>query len=155
MQDKSNVFLTGEQKELFEKFFEALTASEPNKDEDITIEFSGAGAEEVSEFTPTPREVLELARYWANLRVDYEYFSFLHACEGSDWTRERMLATHRLSRITDIIGDEQVRKIVAEVYEKFGKDEDPHDWNVFFYGTKEQREQVQDKVQRELKPVRT
>jgi hypothetical protein len=137
------------------KFFEALSASQPNKDEDITTEFSGAGAEQVFEFTPTPREVLELARYWANLRLDYEYFSFLHACEGSDWTRERLLASHRLSRIADVLGKEQVQKIIEEVYDKFGKDNDPHDWNVFLHGTKEQWEQVQDKVQRELKPIRT
>src|SRR5688572_23013716 len=125
MQEKSKDLLTdrdhnpSEQQSLDEivaNFFKALEAAPVNIDKDDDKDDRDE-AKEFPEFTPIRRELVELVRYWANLRLDDQYFFFLFPQSGSNWG---VFASHRISRIAEVLGDEQVKKIVAEVWEKFG-----------------------------------
>jgi hypothetical protein len=64
--------------------------------------------------------------------------------------RVQPFAYRRISRISDLLGEEEIRKVVDEVENEFGKAQDPRVWDIFLHGTHEQCEQFRQEVQREL-----
>jgi hypothetical protein len=108
---------------------------------------NGPGAAEVVGFVPTRHELLELAKYWTNVAVDIEYDWFLYGQVGSSDMRRRPFARRRIGRIQELLGD-AVDKVVGEVYEEYGKKQDPRSWEVFLHGTEEQRKAFKEEIDR-------
>ena len=63
-------------------------------------------------------------------------------------------ANRRIWRIAKILGEDEVRKTIDEVYTEFGKDLDKRTWDIFLNGTEEQRAALQEEVQREMNESR-
>jgi hypothetical protein len=49
-----------------------------------------------------------------------------------------------------LLGEEKVRKASDEVYDEFGKKQEPKLWEIFLHGTKDQWEQVREEIWREI-----
>jgi len=111
---------------------------------------NGPGAEEFPEFDPTRHELIQIVKYWTEEWLDLDYFMFLYNQTGSDWLRKSHFAHRRVGRIAEILGDDEVKKTIDEVYTQFGKTKDKRTWDIFLNGTEEQREEIQDEIQREL-----
>ena len=56
------------------------------------------------------------------------------------------MAHHRLSRIADLLTQDEITKVRNEVREKFSRDVDPKYWNIFLNGPQEQWDQVSEEV---------
>jgi len=113
-------------------------------------EVNGPGAEEIQGFVPTRDELIQIVNYWAEIELDVNFFMFIHDQVESHWLRESSFARHRIWRIAKILGEDEVRKAIDEVYAKFGKDLDKRTWNIFLHGTKAQRATLQEEVQQEM-----
>jgi hypothetical protein len=114
-------------------------------------EVNGNTAVEVPEFHPTHHELLQLVKYWKTVALDIEYFWFLFEQVGSSDTRQQSFAYRRINRIAVILGDEAVKRTIDEVYEEFGKKQNPKTWDIFLNGTKEQWEEVRNEIHRQEK----
>lgn len=112
-------------------------------------EVNGPGAEEIAGFVPTRHELLLLVRHWAETAVGTEFKVFWTAQTGSTEIRLQPYAWNRINRIGNLLGN-CVEKIVEEVYEEYGRGQDPRVWQVFLYGTQEERKAVQDEIQKRL-----
>jgi hypothetical protein len=113
-------------------------------------EVNGRGAEEISAFVPTRYEMIQLAKYWANVAIDIEYFWFCCEQVGSSDRRRRSFAWRRVSRIAELLGENEIDQAVKDAYDDFGKSRDPRIWNIFRNGTREEREQLQREFAEEL-----
>ena len=61
-------------------------------------EVNGPGACLVRGFVPTRYEVLELAKHWAEIQIDHQYFFWLYQQTGSDLSRRTAFAGERRDR---------------------------------------------------------
>lgn len=100
---------------------------------------NGDGAQEVSGVVPTRHELLELAKYWAKIAVDHEWYFFCTGQTGSTEWRETAYAHNRIGRIADLLGEEAVGLAVEEAYHEFARDLDATDWAIFRNGSEEER----------------
>ncbi len=130
-----------------------------NKDNDLLLpmgvfgsvdEVNGPGAAEIPDFVPTRHELLQLLNFWVKEALDYEYFEFLYAQTGSTELRLIPYAWRRVNRIGELLGEERAKKAVEEAYAEFGKDQDQRSWEIFMHGSSEDREALQDAMQREM-----
>lgn len=112
-------------------------------------EVNGPGAAEVVGFIPTRHELLELARYWANVAVEIEYCWFLFEQVGSSDMRRQPFAWRRVSRIQELLGAD-VEKVVDKVYEEYGKKQEPRYWGAFLHGNDEEREAIHKEIARAM-----
>ncbi len=110
-------------------------------------EVNGSAAAEVIGFLPTRHELLELARFWANVAVDIEYFWFRYQKHSSAGICRRTFAWKRVARIQELLGADG-DKVVDEVYEKFGKNQNDKYWEAFMHGDYEQRKAAQEEIAR-------
>lgn len=111
---------------------------------------NGSGAEEFEGFVPTRYELIQLAKHWAKVAIDIEYFWFCYEQPSSSEIRLRPFAWRRVNRIADVLGDEAVQKAVDAAYEEYGKRQDARTWNIFLNGTPEERKALQDEIAREI-----
>jgi hypothetical protein len=109
-------------------------------------EVNGRGAQEVPAFIPTRNELVELAKYWAKVAIEAEFFGFIYACSGSTEIRLIPFAWRRVDRIADCVGEDEVGNAVEEVYEELAKTRDVRTWQIFRNGTPEERQAIQDEV---------
>ena len=123
---------------------------------------NGPGARVIDGFLPTQHELIQLAKYWTKVAVEIEFDWFLFQGTGSTDIRLQPFAWRRVSRITRVLGHEEVGKAVEEAYDEFGKGCDPRTWRIFRNGTPEEREALRDEIdrniraeQRQRKPQRT
>jgi hypothetical protein len=79
-------------------------------------EVNGPDSVEMPEFVPTRYELLQLAKYWATLALDLQFDFFLYAQTGSSEYRLDAFARRRVGRIAEILGREQVDKLIDQVY---------------------------------------
>lgn len=100
------------------------------------------------EFVPTRHELIQLVKYWATLDLDDLFHFFLLGQTGSSESRRDAFARRRICRIAKLLGEEGVRKAIAEAEEEFGKTIDPGAWTIFKDGTPEEQEAFQDEVLR-------
>lgn len=110
-------------------------------------EINGPDSAEMPEFVPTRYELLQLAKYWATLDLDLQFDFFLYGQSGSSEYRRSAFARRRVGRIAEILGREQVDKLIDEVYEEYGKKQDARAWAIFVTGTPEEQEAFQDEIQ--------
>ena len=92
---------------------------------------------EVTEFSPTSDELLQIVKYWTTkvLKVEYYQHFLCGLYEGTDWHRY-YLARRRISRITELLGQETVDQAIEEVYIEIGEKQDERIWNTFLFGNK-------------------
>ena len=116
----------------------------------FTDEVNEPGAEEILGFTPIRQELIQIVKYWTEEALDLDFFMFIHDQVESHWLRESSFARHRIWRVAKILGEDEVRKAIDEVFTKFGKDLDKRTWDIFLHGTKAQRATLQEEVQQEM-----
>ncbi len=109
------------------------------------------GYEDIPDFVPIKRELLQLVNFWVKESLDYEYFAFLYAQSSSSGFRLSAYAWRRINRIGELLGEERVKEAVEEAYAEFGKNQDQRYWEIFMHGSSEDRKALQDEIQRELK----
>jgi hypothetical protein len=112
-------------------------------------DITGDGGVEVS-FVPTKNEVLQLARYWATEIITLDFYFFLYGQTGSEEWRTYLFAERRLNRISQLVGEEEVRNAFKDAEETFGKARLPQDWKVFKEGSEEEQRLYRDKVWEEI-----
>lgn len=110
----------------------------------------GEGGAEVPGFLATKNELLQLVRYWATEIIDLDFDFFLYGCTGSSEWRTRAFANRRLYTISKFIGEEEVTKAFRQAEQAFGKRVNQRAWKIFMEGTKEEQEQFQQEVQKEM-----
>ena len=69
---------------------------------------NGSGAEEIPDFVPTRHELLVLAKYWTQERLEQEFWCFCTQSSGSTEWRLLTYARLRIERIADLIAEEEV-----------------------------------------------
>jgi hypothetical protein len=107
-------------------------------------------AEEVPNFVSTRNELLQIVKYWVKELVGLEYAHFCYQISGGTETLLRAFVDRRIARITELLGEDEVKQATEEAYEEFGKEQDPKVWKVFLAGTKEEREAVQEEIDRKM-----
>ena len=101
-------------------------------------EVNGPGAAEAPDFVATEHELITLVKHWGRVALHNEFFWFIYQVGGSSDTCETYFAYRRIARIADLIGQDEVDRIIDEVWEDFGKQQNVREWNLFRNGTKEQ-----------------
>ena len=113
-------------------------------------EINGSDAVACPEHVPTRHELLRLAHYWYDRIVSIQTTWFYAQQTGSYESRMLAYAGRRLDRIAEVIGQETVDKVVAEVAADYQKRMGA-DWEVFIHGDDEQWESVRARVRNEAK----
>jgi hypothetical protein len=112
-------------------------------------EVNGSGALEIPAFVPTRGELLQLVRYWYERILDIQWFWYMYGQTGSMEIRLEPFAHRRISRIADLIGQKAVDEVVEKTTEEFRKGIDAETWRIFTDGTREEREEYADQIDRE------
>jgi hypothetical protein len=113
-------------------------------------EVNGPNSVEMPEFVPTPYELIQLAKYWATIVIDLRFDYFLYTQTGSSEYRRSVFAKRRIARIAEILGQEEVNKMIDQAYEEYGKNQNARAWSTFLNGTPEEQEAFQDEVQEKI-----
>jgi len=113
-------------------------------------EVNGPNSAEMPEFVPTRYELAQLAKYWATIVIDLRFDYFLYTGTGSSEYRLSAFANRRVARIAEILGEEEINKVIDQAYEEYGKERDPRAWSIFLNGTPEEKEAFQDEIQRRI-----
>ena len=114
-------------------------------------EVNGSGAAEIPDFVPTRHELLQLVNFWAKEALGYEFYeTFLFAQYCSSGSRLSGYAWRRINRIGELLGEERVKEAVEEAYAEFGKNQDQRYWEIFMHGSSEDRNALQDEIQRKM-----
>ena len=85
-------------------------------------------------------ELKELVKLWAEqaFRLDFSIFAYGSFGESDLGARDFMRS--RVDRISEVLGDSEVHEIVNYVKSKLCAED--KGWDIFFNGTKEQREAI-------------
>jgi len=113
-------------------------------------EVNGYNSAVVPDFVPTRYELIELAKYWATIALDLRFDYFLYTQTGSSEWRRDAFASRRVGRIGEILGQDEINKVIDQVYEEYGKKQDARAWAIFMNGTPEEQKAFQDEVQRKI-----
>jgi len=113
-------------------------------------EVSGPNSVEMPEFVATRYELIQLAKYWATIVIDLRFDYFLDGATGSSEYRLSAFANRRVARIVEILGEEEINKVIDQAYEEYGKEPDPTAWSIFLNGTQEEKEAFQDEIQQRI-----
>ena len=100
--------------------------------------------EEFQDFTPTRDELIQLVKFWAATRLNLCYNIFEIGVIGRREIRLIPFASRRIDRITIILGKNVVNRAIEEAHEEFKKNGNISDreWDIFWNGTPEQREEI-------------
>jgi len=122
---------------------EKINQDEGDFDPDMAEgEVAEARAEEG--FIPTHRELIALAKYWANDLLESEWlYGFTVPMGGGGIHAEKMFANRRIDRIRKIVGDEKVDKVVEAVGNDFRESMTEELWAIFTHGDDAQRAAVE------------
>jgi len=102
---------------------------------------------ETPDFVPTRGELLQLVKYWSEVKLNDDWSYFCYPQTGSDsWGP---FAACRIGKIARLLGDAEVVKVIDEVYAEFGKQQDQRYWNIFLNGDEKQWEAASDEIWRE------
>jgi len=97
----------------------------------------------------TLEEVVEIAKFWTREILVNHFNCFLWGGHDTDWRLGRR-AIGRLESFANLAGRDIIKNAVDEAILEYGKEADPRYWEVFWYGTPEEQEQVMDEFRREL-----
>lgn len=113
-------------------------------------EVNGPNSVEMPEFVPTRYELIQLAKYWATIALDLRFDYFPYTQTGSSEWRRDAFASRRVGRIGEILGQDQINKVIDQAYEEYGKKQDPRAWSIFLNGTPEEQQAFQDEIQQKI-----
>ena len=113
-------------------------------------EVNGPGAIGMPDFIATRHELLQLAKYWFTVAIDYEFFMFLYQQTGSDWLRKMHFGYRRVNRIAACLGDAAVEQACKEAEGTFVKTVDANAWRIFCEGTAEEIAALHKKVNEDV-----
>ena len=113
-------------------------------------EVNGLDAGEVPAFVPTRHELLQIARYWADVELDLNFFMAIHQCVGSDWLRKTSFAARRIGRIERALGGDDVERVVEDVRKKLSSSVDPRYWKAFVEGDKAGLRQIAEELHKRV-----
>jgi hypothetical protein len=113
-------------------------------------EVNGPGALEMPGFVATKHELIHLVKYWASIRIDIRFVWFVDQCVGSSETRLESFSGRRITRIAEVLGNDETSAAVQQAYAEYAKGIDPHVWDVFLNGTLEAQSALQEEIQREM-----
>ena len=108
------------------------------------------GYEDIPDFVPIKRELLQLVNFWVKKDLDRAFFEFMCATYAGSTLSFSAYAWSRIDRIGELLGEESVKKAVEEAYAEFGKDKNQRHWEIFMHGSSEDRKALQDEFQREI-----
>lgn len=128
---------------------EASLTSRPNRFAYVD-EVNGPNSAEMPEFVPTRYELIQLAKYWVTIALDLRFDYFLYTSTGSSEWRLDAFASRRVGRIVEILGQDEINKVIDQAYEEYGKEQDPRAWSIFLNGTPEEKEAFQDEIQQRI-----
>ena len=117
------------------------------------LELYGGRAQDFYDFHLERRELITLAKYWAEAAIGAEYATFLYSCYGSDWNRDRSFGWARVERIRDLLGEE-VDGAIDEVYQTFAAKQDNQAWEIYLHGSEAERAALQEEIQRRMEKPR-
>jgi hypothetical protein len=106
---------------------------------------NGEDGREIPEFVATRHELKRLADYWAKQRIEHNFDWFLYHSSGSSEWRWSTYIDHRLTRLTEVLGQEAMRRVQDDVIVSFRKrypkitDED---WKGFTAGSDEEDQET-------------
>jgi hypothetical protein len=94
-------------------------------------EVHGPGSVQHSDYHPTIHELKVIAKYWLEqeLSVCAEFW-FSRQVGSHEWRLE-LYASRRVARIADIIGEEEIKKLVREVEEEERQRIGDEAWDAF------------------------
>lgn len=113
-------------------------------------EVNGPNSDEMPEFVPTRYELIQLAKYWTTIVIDLRFDYFLYTQTGSSEWRLDAFAWRRVGRIGEILGQDEINKVIDQAYEEYGKKQDPRAWSIFLTGTPEEQQAFQDEIQQKI-----
>ena len=93
--------------------------------EGYVVEVNGELAREIPDFVPTRDELIQLAKYWAKVERDIEFFHFRFRMTGSSEVRRATFARRRIARIERLVGRDVVKMAKEEAYAEVEKEQDP------------------------------
>jgi len=102
-------------------------------------EVNGPNSVEMPDFVPTRYELIQLAKYWATIVLDLRFDYFLYGQTGSSEYRRSVFANRRVARIAEILGEEEIHRVIGQAYEEYGKKQDARAWAIFMNGTPEEQ----------------
>jgi hypothetical protein len=113
-------------------------------------EVNGEGGKEMPSFIPTLDELLQIVKYWFNKRLETDWFFFNTGTTGSSEWRLKVFANRRIAKIASIVGENDVRQAIDEVYGEFREQhsENMRLWQIFRKGDQRQWDVVQDEFNR-------
>jgi hypothetical protein len=103
---------------------------------------NGEDGKEVAEFVATKHELKQLARYWAEERIERDFYWFVYQGTGSSEWRWSAYITRRLNRLSEVLGLEAMERVWDDAvasYRRRRKISD-EDWRVFTEGSEEEQE---------------
>lgn len=92
---------------------------------------NGPNAAACSGFVPTKHELQQLAKFWIERIFDLDFYWFqTQSTVSSEW-RERQFAERRLSRIAEVLGDDLIEALEAEVSNELCDRLGHEQWHLF------------------------
>jgi len=105
--------------------------------------------DEIPDFVPTRDELLQLVKYWSEVKLNEDWFYFCYGQFDYSSIQLKNLAECRIGKIARLLGEEEVVKVIDEVHAEFGKQRDHKLWDIFLNGDERQRKAVSDEFWRE------
>jgi hypothetical protein len=103
---------------------------------------NGSEAQTRPAYVPTRRELLELAKYWLTVIMEFHTDFFLLGLTGSIESRTAAFAGCRLSDIESVLGSDAMQAVAERVEGKFRERLGDRLWDIFQNGTAAQVEEV-------------
>ena len=100
----------------------------------MTYALARYSEEPVTTYPLTKDELRALAEHWAYTHLDCSVFCCLYGTVGSTDLRMWEYTEDRLKRIADILGEEEIEKVIAEVDEKMRQRLGDEVWTAFREG---------------------
>jgi hypothetical protein len=111
----------------------------------------GHEPDEVAEYVPTARELVQLVKYWYGEILNIGWLYFTTGDLHKSWVNTTHLASRRLDRLAAVIGQETVDQEIKQVDEQFEASVGAKLWNIFLDGDAEEWAAVQDVIGRQGK----
>jgi len=115
-------------------------------------EVNGPEACKIPEFTPTKHELIQIAKYWYDQVFYNDFYFFTFAQTGSTEWRINMYAERRIDRVAEILSEEELNELLADVERGFKEKYkiSDEDWNIFKNGSQEEWAAHWDQVHQEF-----
>lgn len=109
-------------------------------------EVNGHGAELVPAYVPTRHELRQMVREWYKTALDIRLSRFLYDISGSVEIRLEPYANKRLNQLEEVLGRNEVERIVESVNADAERRTGKERWRIFTSGTPQEWAQVRQEI---------